>query len=133
LGAGLLAAPASAQDFRAFDEVQSQRASREDAVRMRFTLPFGETETGREEPRLAFGFAHDFGGGQMSNLDLVSFSLAGDAPRLETPLRLNANGDGSAWYESPTNWLLIGAGVAVAWAIYDHNDDDDEEAPSGPL
>ena len=129
VGAGLFAAPANAQEMRAFDEIQSQRASAEDAVRVRFTLPFGQAETSRQDPRLAFGFAHDFGGGQMSNLDLVSFSLAGDASRLETPLALNANGDGSAWYTSPTNWLLIGAGVAVAWAVYDHNQDDDDGPP----
>ncbi|MBC7769023.1 MAG: hypothetical protein H7124_09570 [Phycisphaerales bacterium] len=68
----------------------------------------------------------------MSNLDLVSFSLAGDALRVQTPLTLNADGDGSAWYSSPRNWLLVGAGVAVAWAIYDHNQDDDEDGPPPP-
>lgn len=131
VGAGLMAVPANAQDLRPFDEVQSERASAEDAVRVRFTLPFGQAAADRQEPRLAFGLTHDLGHGQMSNLDLVSLSLAGGAPRLETPLTLNANGDGSPWYASPTNWLFVGAGVAVAWAIYDHNQDDDE-APSGP-
>jgi hypothetical protein len=116
----------------AYEAIQNERASAGDAVRVRFTLPFGQTEADREAPRVAFGFAHDFGQGQMSNLDLVSFSLTGDTPRVETPFRLNANGDGSPWYTSPTNWLLVGAGVAVAWAVYDHNQDDDNSPPPPP-
>jgi len=132
VGTSLLGSPANAQDLRAFDEVQNQRASTEDAVMLRFTLPFGQAAADRTDPRLALGFAHDFGGGQVSNLDLVSLSLTDDALRVQTPLTLNANEDGSVWYRSPTNWLLIAAGVTVAWAIYDHNQDDDDDAPPPP-
>lgn len=44
MGAGLFTGAASAQDMRAYDEVQYQRTSNEDAVRMRFTLPFGQAD-----------------------------------------------------------------------------------------
>lgn len=132
MGAGLFTGAASAQDMRAYDEVQYQRTSNEDAVRMRFTLPFGQAERDRRDPRLSLGFTRDFGGGQMRGLDVFSISFAGDAPRFETPLALHANEDGSAWYTSPTNWLIVGAGAAVAWAIYDHNQDDNSSPPPPP-
>ena len=125
MGAGMFAGAASAQDMREFDQTRLHQATNEDAVRVRFTLPFGQTDRNREDPRVSFGFSRDFGGGQVGQLDMFSFSLTGDTPRLETPFALNAAGDG-AWYESPRNWLLIGAGVGVAWAVYDHNQDDDD-------
>ncbi len=130
--AGLFTGAAQAQDMRAFDEIQSQRASSEDAVRMRFTLPFGQSERDRRAPRLALGFSGDLGGGHIGGLDFFSVSFAGETPRLETPLALHANEDGSAWYTSPTNWLIVGAGAAVAWAIYDHNQDDNSAPPPPP-
>lgn len=131
-GAGLFAGAAQAQDMREFDQTMAQRASNEDAVRLRFTLPFGQAEADRQDPRLSFGFAHDLGGGRMGNFDVVSFSLGGETTRVETPFAMRAAGDGSPWYTSPRNLLLLGVGVGVAWAIYDHNQDDDEEDTPPP-
>lgn len=131
IGASLCAGTAYAQDMREFDQVMSQRSAEDNAVRLRLSLPFGQAEADHRDPRVSFGFAHNLGNGQLSNFDIFSVSLAGETPRLETPYVLRANGDGEAWYTSPTNWLLIGAGVAAAWIIYDNNQDDDEQpAPS---
>ncbi|MBN8606004.1 MAG: hypothetical protein J0L81_03730 [Caulobacterales bacterium] len=128
LGAGLFASAAGAQDMRAFDEIRGARAADENAARVRFTLPFGQSEANREAPRMAFGFSRALDDGQRAELDVLSFSLAGPTPRLETPLALGAADDGDrAWYQSPRNLLLLGVGLGVAWAIYDHNQDDDDE------
>ncbi|MFO1016651.1 MAG: hypothetical protein U1E03_03580 [Hyphomonadaceae bacterium] len=133
IGASLCAGSACAQDMREFDQVMSQRSAEDNAVRLRLSLPFGQAEADRRDPRVSFGFAHNLGDGQLSNFDIFSVSLAGQTPHLETPYVLRANGDGEAWYTSPTNWLLVGVGVAAAWAIYDNNqDDNDAPAPQVP-
>ncbi len=130
IGVGAFASTANAEDFgREFDQIASQRAGSDDGVRMRLSLPFGEAEADRRDPSLSFGFTQSLGG-QARSFDMFTFSLNGSAPRLETPLTLNAAGDGDGgWFSKPVNWLILGAGVGVAWAIYDHNQDDDDPAP----
>lgn len=131
-GAGLLpAGAANAQDMlRAFDQTASESAGDGDSVRMRFSLPFGQVAADPRESRLSFGFTHDLGGGDVRSLDMFSFSLTGGAPRVETPFALNAAGDGDGnWFSSPRNLLLLGAGVGIAWVIYDNNQDDDDAPP----
>lgn len=126
-----LAPTANAQEFGAFDDVRSERMSNEDAVRVRFTLPFSQAETDRSEPRLSLGFSHDLGEGRTSQLDVLSLNFGGDAPTLELPLAFQ--GDGTPWYASPMNWVWIGLGVGAAYAIYDASqDDDDDNGPPPP-
>lgn len=131
LGLSLLPGAAHAQGMmRDYDERLSDQAAHGDAVRMRFSLPFGgHAEGERNEARLAFGFQSDFGGEQRQ-LDMLSFSLTGGAPQVETPFAFNAAGDGEGgWFSRPTNWLILGLGLGVAYAIYENNQDDDDPAP----
>ncbi|MBX9747781.1 MAG: hypothetical protein K2X34_12820, partial [Hyphomonadaceae bacterium] len=132
LGLGVLPGAAHAQDvLRDYDQRLSAESAEGDAVRMRFSLPFGGRSASNADdyaPRLSFGFQGDFGGEQRQ-LDMLSFSLTGGAPRVETPIAFNAAGDGEGgWFSRPLNWLILGVGVGVAYAIYEHNEDDDDPA-----
>ena len=118
-------------DVDLLEEIGEERVG--DAVRDEQADDRPQDAADRRDPRVSFGFAHNLGDGQLSNFDIFSVSLAGQTPHLETPYVLRANGDGEAWYTSPTNWLLVGVGVAAAWAIYDNNqDDNDAPAPQVP-
>lgn len=129
LTAGLVGT-AHAQDMgREFDQVRSQHAEQGNAVSFRFNLPFGNTEAPDNlTPRFSLSLTPDLGSGQRGAVDVLSFSFAGPSPRVESPLVLRADGDGN-WFLRPRNLLLLGAGVAVAWVIYDHNQDDDSPPP----
>ncbi len=132
LGAGLMAGNAAAQDMRAFDNLNSARASEGEAVRVRLSIPF-QREAERRDTRLAFALQQSDGEGQLRSLDMFSFSLAGDTPlRLETPLALGV-ADGDGFFSKPINWLWIGLGVGAAYWIYDESQDDDPAAPPPPM
>ncbi|MEZ5956880.1 MAG: hypothetical protein R3C27_06685 [Hyphomonadaceae bacterium] len=129
IGAGLFVGTAEAQEFRRdYDTISNCRASEGEAVHMRLTIPF-QAEADRRDTRLSFAFRQGDGEGRMRNLDMFSFSLAGEAPRLEAPVALNAaNGEGG-FFSKPVNWLWIGLGAGVAYWIYDENQDDDSGPP----
>jgi len=132
LGTGLMAGAANADELRAYDQIQSDRASEGDVARIRFTVPFGQSASRPEQTRLSFGFARNLGDGQTGSVDVLSLSLSGDTPRLESPLAFNANGDGGPWYGSPRNWLWIGLGAVAIWGIYEATDDDEDSGPPPP-
>ncbi len=131
MGAGLFAGAAEAQQLREFDALNSGRASEGEAVRMRLSIPFGQAEADRRDPRLAFSLQQGDGHGVRS-IDMFSFSLNGDAPpRFETPFAFGAADGEGGFFSKPVNWLWIGLGVGAAYWIYDETQDDDD-APAPP-
>lgn len=128
LGAGLFAGNAQAQDMRAFDELNSARASDGEAVGVRLTVPF-QRETEHRDTRVSFALQQSDGEGHMHSLDVFSFSLTGDAPaRIETPFAFGA-ADGEGFFSKPMNWVWIGLGVGAAYWIYEENHDHNSSAP----
>lgn len=125
-----LAGTAHAQDMgRDFDQVHSAESG--DAVSFRFNMRFGDSNDAQNlRPRLALSLASNVGGAR-SGVDVLSFSFAGPTPQVESPFIYRADGDGN-WFLRPRNLLLLGAGVAIAWAVYDNNQDDDSPPPPPP-
>jgi hypothetical protein len=129
LGTSLLAGAAHGQEMqREFDSVMSGRAQEGDTVRMRLSLPFGQAEADHRETRLSFGFQRSDADGSVRGLDVFSLSLAGDTPRLETPLALGAAGD-EGFFSKPMNWVWVALGAGALYWIYEENQDDDDPAP----
>lgn len=135
LGVGLFAGAAQAQELRDFDTINSGRASEGEAVRMRLTIPFGQAEADRRDPRLSFAFQQGNGEGQMRSIDVFSLSLTGEnQPRFETPFVYRAADGEGGFFSKPMNWLWIGLGVGAAYWIYDETqDDDDAPVQQGPM
>lgn len=128
LGLGAIAGNAHAQDMRAFDTLNSARASEGEAVRVRLTIPF-QREAERRDTRVSFALQQGDSEGRVRNLDMFSFSLSGDAPpQLQTPLALGVGEDGG-FFSKPLNWVWIGLGVGAAYWIYEETQDDDDPAP----
>jgi hypothetical protein len=134
LGAGLaLGGAAQAQEFsRDYDELRSVRSDT-DSVTVRWSMPFSGRDAEEAAPRMSLRLSQA-GGGEMRNLDVVTYSFAPNAEqRLSSPFQFtaNANGDGQGiggWIsEHP---ILFGVGLAVVgWGIYEATQDDDDPAP----
>lgn len=133
VGFGLtLGSVAQAQDFdRDFDQVRAAR-SESDSVTLRWSAPLGGRIDHNAGPRLSLRLSQD-AGGEMRNLDLVSYSFGADEGQwLSTPFQLNAADDGGgmgSWIAS--HKILVGVTAAlVIWGVVEATDDDDD-APSG--
>jgi hypothetical protein len=135
LGVGLALAPAvQAQDFdRDFDQLRADR-SEDNGLSLRWSTSLGARRADEAGPRLALRLSRDVGGGQMQNLDIVSYSLAAhDRQRLSAPFAFNATGDGhgfGGWVSS--HKILVGASAALLiWGIIELANDDDHHSNSG--
>jgi len=132
LGVGLaLGGAAQAQEFgRDYDEIRSARTDT-DSVTLRWSMPFGGRTQQEAAPRMSLRLSQA-GGGEMRNLDVVTYTFAPNAEqRLSSPFTYNANGDGGGiggWIsEHP---ILFGVGAAlVGWGIYEATQGDDDPAP----
>ncbi|WP_395646128.1 hypothetical protein [Terricaulis sp.] len=120
LGTGLMTEAAQARDF---DSTMSARSD-EEGVQMRFALPFGH-RVHEDAARLSLGFTQSRFG-ETRNLEVVSLSLVDGGTRLQSPLALGFDSEGG-WFSQPTHWLWMAAGVGIAYAIYENNQDDDNQ------
>lgn len=129
LGTGLIAGAAEAQDMRRdFDSTATARSA-EDGVQFRFSMPFGH-RVHEDAARLSLGLTQS-NFGETRNLDFVSLSLVDGDTRLQSPLALGFDNEGGGWFSQPTHWLWLAAGVGVAYAIYENNQDDHHTVTTG--
>jgi len=123
LGAGLLlAGAANAQDY--FQQ-RGDRASQDETVALRMTLPLGGKAGDRDAaPRLALSFSQGDAEGALRATDLATLRFDGGKSRIDTPYRANLGGGLGGWIASHPVIAIVGAGLIV-WGVVEATQDDE--------